>query len=63
MVEPIDIFRTANLMVSKYGKQAIGKAEENIALFEGKGDRAVAAAWMDIRDAIEHRQRTQDNRP
>jgi hypothetical protein len=48
MIPEIDIWRIANLMLTRYGEQAMLEAAERAA----DGDRAGAATWLRITNAI-----------
>lgn len=53
MVEPIDIWRAANLMIKRYGEFADIEAARRAGAMLAKGDMDGRRAWLDILKAIE----------
>ena len=52
MIPEIDIWRVANLMLTRYGDEAMLESAERAYELAADGDRAGAATWLRITDAI-----------
>jgi hypothetical protein len=52
-VEPIDIWRSAKLMVDQYGNLALAECQRRSADFDAAGDEDGAAVWEAIGRAAE----------
>ena len=52
MIPNIDIWRVANLMLTRYGEEAMLEAAESAHELAADGDRAGAATWLRITAAI-----------
>lgn len=53
MIDDIDIYRAAKLLVDRHGAEAREHASSRITSMEGSGDDVGAAAWRQIAAAIE----------
>ena len=52
MIPEIDIWRVANLMVTRYGEEATLEGATRAHELASEGDRAGAATWLRITNAI-----------
>jgi len=52
MIPDIDIWRSARVMLKRYGDQAAKEADDRAGQLLEQGDRDGAAVWCRIRDAI-----------
>ena len=52
MIPEIDIWRVANLMLTRYGEEAMLEAAGRAHELAEDGDRAGAATWLRITNAI-----------
>jgi hypothetical protein len=53
MIQDLDIYRTAKLIIDKYGEDALIEAALRQDELLAKGDREGARSWSRIGDAIE----------
>ena len=53
MIQEIDIWRVAVLMIKRYANDAEGNADRRADELETEGDRAGAAIWRRVTFAIE----------
>jgi hypothetical protein len=60
-VEPIEIWRSAKLLIDHHGDSAALHALSRASAFKISGDEVGAAVWFRIFDAIEELCRTQRN--
>lgn len=59
MISEIDIWRTAGIMIKRYGDTADIEACRRADELGGKGDRAGMRVWLRILDAIDRLQNVQ----
>lgn len=52
MIEPIDIYRTARVLIIRYGEAAESDAARRMDDFNEQGNAAAATFWRQIRAAI-----------
>jgi hypothetical protein len=52
MIQEVDIWRVANLMLTRYGEEAILEGAKHAYELATDGDRAGAANWLRITAAI-----------
>ena len=52
MIPEIDIWRVANLMLTRYGEEAVLEGAEHAHELAAEGDRDGAAIWLRITNAI-----------
>lgn len=52
MIPEIDIWRIANLMLTRYGEEAMLEGAQRAHELAADGDRAGAASWLRITAAI-----------
>jgi hypothetical protein len=52
MIPEIDIWRVANLMLTRYGDEAMLESAQRAHELAADGDRAGAATWLQITNAI-----------
>jgi hypothetical protein len=63
MISEIDIWRTAGIMIKRYGDAADFEACVRADELGGKGDRAGMRVWLRILDAIDRLQNVQPGEP
>ena len=52
MISEVDIWRVANLMLTRYGEEAMLESAQHEHELAANGDRAGAATWLRITGAI-----------
>ncbi len=57
MAEPIDTWRSAQLLIEQYGDGASGRAMQHAIDSHARGDADDEAAWLRVFDAIRELQR------
>ena len=54
MIPEIDIWRVANLMLTRYGDEATAESAKRADELAADGDLAGVATWLRVIDAIKH---------
>lgn len=54
MIEEIDIYRTANVLIGQYGEGALLEAMDRLEKYRAIGNNQGMAVWRRISDAIEN---------
>ena len=52
MIPEIDIWRVANLMLTRYGDEAVAEGTKRAEELAADGDLAGVAVWLRVTDAI-----------
>jgi hypothetical protein len=63
MIPEVDIWRVANLMLRRYGEEAMLESAQRAHELAADGDRAGASTWLRITDAIGQLANTTPLRP
>ena len=58
MIDDIDIYRSAKLLVDRYGDGAAVEAKNRADALAAQGDAAGKVAWLRILEAVEELQNT-----
>ncbi len=58
MIHDLDIYRSANVLVKRYGEDAVLKAAQRADVMLERGDLDDYAVWKSIVRAVEEMQRT-----
>ena len=54
MIEEIDIYRTANVLIREYGEGALLEAMNRVEIYRAIGNDQGMAVWRRISDAVEN---------